>query len=149
MLILADDYPQKTTAIDATVFDEAARKNLRLYVEYPSVLPGLKVEAPRDTKTERAVVASEFFGPALPPLRILAINGLHFVPVQAKNADLVAAWRWWIDTGVYGLPKQTVPILFKHPQGNILVATTQLSRFVTARYAPQDAWRAVWRGVLG
>ena len=149
VLILADGYPQKTTAIDAAVFDEAARKKLRLYVEYPSFLPGLKVEPPRDTKTERAVVASEFFGPALPPLRILAINGLHFVPVQAENADLVAACVAGFDTAVFGLPKQTVPILFKHPQGNILVATTQLSRFVTARYAPQDAWRAVWRGVLG
>jgi hypothetical protein len=148
VLILADGYPDKTTIIDAAVFQQAAAKRLRLYVEYPAALPGLAVGSPRGTKTERAVVASARFGQDLPPLSILAVNGLRFVPVEADGAHLVAARVAGFDRAVFGLPKQTAPLLFEHPQGNILVATTQLSRFVTGRYAPQDAWHAVWRGVL-
>jgi hypothetical protein len=149
VLALADGYPSKTTAVDAACFAEAAGKKLRLYVEYPATLPGLKVEPPRSAPFERAVVASEFFGSSLPPLRILGINGLHFVPLHVEKAHLVAARVAGFDAAVFGMPQQTFPILFEHPQGNVLVATTQLSRFVTGRYAPQNAWRSVWRGVLG
>ena len=34
------------------------------------------------------------------------------------------------------------------PPGKVLVATAGLSHFVTARYAPEDAWRGLWAGVL-
>ena len=30
----------------------------------------------------------------------------------------------------------------------MLVATTKLSQFITARYAPSDAWRAIWNHVF-
>jgi hypothetical protein len=54
------------------------------------------------------------------------------------------------DTAVYGLDDvKAWPILFEHPRGGILVSTTKLSQFVTARYATQDAMQAVWRMVLG
>ena len=41
VLILADGYPDKTTIIDNELFELAVRKKLRLYVEYPSSLPGM------------------------------------------------------------------------------------------------------------
>ena len=41
VLLLADGYPEKTTAIELAVFEEAARKKLRVYVEYPASLPGV------------------------------------------------------------------------------------------------------------
>ena len=148
VLILADGYPQQTTVIEPAVLAKAAEKKLRLYVEYPAALPALKCEATRGTHTERAVVHSDFFGPALPPLRILAINGLQFVPIAVEDSHMVAARVAGFDTAVFGLPEQKFPLLFEHPQGNLLVATTQFSRFVTGRYAPQDAWQAVWRGVF-
>src|SRR5690554_6786149 len=47
VMILADGYPQKTTVIDASLFEKASQKNLRLYVEYPSYLPGIAVGKPR------------------------------------------------------------------------------------------------------
>ncbi|MCP4246285.1 MAG: hypothetical protein GY778_04475, partial [bacterium] len=81
-------------------------------------------------------------------LRILAIGGLQFVPVKTERAHIVAARVAGFDTAVYGLPETTYPILFEHPDGDILVATTKLSHFVTGRYAPTDAWRALWQGVL-
>ena len=48
MLILADGYPEKTTAVEPGVFDEAARKKLRLYVEYPAALPDVQVGPPKE-----------------------------------------------------------------------------------------------------
>ena len=45
VLILADDYPEKTTQIDATLYEKARSKKLRLYIEYPSYLPGVAIGA--------------------------------------------------------------------------------------------------------
>ncbi len=58
VLILADGYPEQTTVVEPAAFDEAARKKLRLYVEYPAQLPDLAVGPPKEIKTERGVVTS-------------------------------------------------------------------------------------------
>ena len=39
VLILADGYPQKTTALEAALFEQAGKRRLRLFVEYPAALP--------------------------------------------------------------------------------------------------------------
>ncbi len=49
VLILADRYPETTTAIDLAMFEQAAKKQLRLYVEYPAALPGVEVGQPIGT----------------------------------------------------------------------------------------------------
>ena len=41
VLLLADGYPSAVTPVDAALFAEAARKKLRVYVEYPAMLPDL------------------------------------------------------------------------------------------------------------
>jgi len=150
VLLLADGYPAKTQQIAPQVFKIAARKKLRLYVEYPSALPGLDVGQPRDTIWERGVIVSDAFGPKLRPMRIVGIHDCHFVPVVAENPHIAIAKVAGFDTAVYGLPKKDVwPILFEHPSAKVLVATTKLSQFVTARYAPTDAWAPVWQMILG
>jgi hypothetical protein len=150
LLLLADGYPSSTTVLSGDLLRRATSKRLRVYVEYPSWLPGGATGEPRDAHAERAVVRSDFFGPALPPLRILSINGLRFLPSSAVNAHLVAAQVAGFDSAVYGLPKQVYPLLYVHPANNrLLVATTKLSGFITGRYAPSDGWHAVWQGILG
>jgi hypothetical protein len=152
VLLLADGYPATTTALDAALFEEAARKKLRLYIEYPSFLPGVALSAPRGTHWERAVVASEAFAPALARLRILAIHDCRFMPMQAEHPHLVIGRVAGFDTAVYGLAGKSFPILFDLPRrdagGEVLVATTKLSHFLTARYAPGDAWQSVWKYVF-
>lgn len=149
LLLLAEGYPGSTTALSADLLAKAASKQLRVYVEYPGWLPGADPAKPRDAKVERAMVQSTFFGPDLPPLRILSINGLRFIPMTASDPHLVAAQVAGFDSAVYGLPKQTYPLLFEHPSAvRLLVSTTRLSSFVTGRYAPTNAWRAVWQGIL-
>ena len=148
VLILADGYPDRTTPVTAALFDKAAKKKLRLYVEYPSALPGLAVSAPREVHWERAVVASDTFGPTLGKLRILGLHKVRYVPVEASNSDIVLARVAGFDTAVYGLPEKDVyPVLFE--RGGVLVATTKLSQFVTARYAPLEAWAPIWNRILG
>jgi len=150
VLILADGYPEKTTELTPELFKRAAAKRLRLYVEYPGWLPEMAVGRPRGVGLERVVVASDAFGESLPRLSILAVHDCHFVPVEAPAADLVAGRVAGLARAVFGLEDvDTTPILFVHPRGDLLVSTTKLSQFVTARYATKDAMQAVWRYVLG
>ncbi len=149
VLILADGYPGKATPIAPEVLEEASRKKLRLYIEYPSALPGLELGQPRQCPWERVVVASDAFGPELPRMRILMIHDCRMLPVEAARPHLVSAWVAGFDTAVYGLPGETWPLLFEHPQGHLLVATTKLSHFVTGRYSPSDACASVWRMIFG
>ena len=46
VFILADGYPEETTSVDSSLFEKAKEKKLRLYIEYPSYLPGLKILRP-------------------------------------------------------------------------------------------------------
>src|SRR5579872_2988148 len=41
VLILANSYPTRQTPVDKALFETAARKKLRLYLEFPSQAPGL------------------------------------------------------------------------------------------------------------
>ena len=148
VMILADGYPETLTVIDAAVFEIAARKKVRLYVEFPGSLPDLDVGAVRHADWQRAVVASDAFAPDLAQMRILMIHGCRFVDVKSDSPHLVLAKVAGFDTAVYGLPEKTAPMLFEHPRGDLLVAATKLSQFVTGRYAPAGAWEAVWRWIL-
>ena len=156
VLILAEGYPEKTTQLDAGVFHKAAEKSLRLYVEFPSLVPGLQVGEPRSIAKgyyqnllERVFVASDAFSPSLEKLAILDFHDAWYVPLETANADLVLARAAGFDKAVYGLPTEGVkPILFKAPGGEVLVAATKLSRFVTARYAPVESWGIVWSWIL-
>lgn len=155
VLLLADGYPTKTTALEAGVFEAAARKRLRLYVEFPGMVPGLDFGPVTYLKTgeynaivERTVVTSDAFGPDLVKNRILMIHDCHYLPTKAANPHLVLARVEGYDRLAYGLPEATHPVLFEHPGGGVLVATTKLSQFVSARYAPAEAWGPVWRMIF-
>lgn len=157
VLILADGYPQKTTPVDNPLFEAAAGKQLRLYVEYPAVLPDIALGAPMGPRQgdwgqmlNRVIVTSDAFGPSLTKMRIVMVNDCHYLPMQASNPHLVLARVSGFDMAKFGLPQSGVhPILFEHPRGDILVSTTKLSQFVTARYAPTEAWNPVWQMILG
>ena len=149
VLILADEYPDKTTTIDNELFKTAAKKKLRLYVEYPTSLPQMNVGKVQVIDHGRGIVTSDAFGESLKKMRIVEMYDCHFVPVEADKPRMVIAKVAGYDTAVFGLPKKDVyPILFEHPEGNILIATTKLSQFVTARYGPKEAWQTIWGAVL-
>ena len=152
VLILADGYPGKTVVVDSAFYRMAFDKKLRVYVEFPSYIPGVATEEPRGTQWERAVVSSEVFAPDLNKFRILAIHDCRFIPVESSTPDIVIARIAGFDSAVYGLPGKVFPLLFKLPEtdeyGDLLISTTKLSQFITGRYAPGDAWKAIWNNIL-
>jgi hypothetical protein len=149
VLILADGYPEKTSAIELVVFEKATEKKLHLYVEYPGMLPDISIGKPKGDRLLRGVVTANYFGGALPPLRIVGINGCRYLPMQAPKPHLVLARVAGVDTAVFGLKDTpSEPLLFDHPRGNLLVATSKLSGFVSGRYMPDDAWRTIWQTIL-
>ncbi|MGH9328252.1 MAG: hypothetical protein ACRD2B_16410 [Terriglobia bacterium] len=156
VLILAESYPNQQTKLDAGAYQRAARKRLRLYVEFPSSVPGLNPGDPRlvalgkyGNVLERVVVRSNAFGPALKQMRILSLHKCHYLPVTVPDALLVMARVAGFDAAIYGLPQEGAhPILFKHPGRSILIATTKLSNFIRGRYDPAEAWAHVWRWIL-
>jgi len=147
LVLLADGYPAAPQQVDLAVLEAAADKGCRVYVEFPAALPGQALGAPREVTVERGVVASDAFAPALEAGRILTIHGCRYVPAEAEHPYLVLARVAGFDRAVFGLPAETHPVLFE-ASPHLLVATTKLSQFRTARYGPQDAWQAVWRWIL-
>ena len=155
VLLLADDYPSGRIQVDAGLFAQAAAKHLRVYVEYPSMLPDLSLGEPAYQATgaygaivERTVVTSNAFEPDLAPMRIMMINDCHYLPVTVTGAHLTLSRVEGYDYAVYGLGAVSHPILFEHPTEQILVSTTKLSQFVTGRYSPKEVWPGVWRMIL-
>ena len=115
-------------------------------------MPGIEIGATGRASWSRGVVSSNAFGAALPRLRIVGLHDCRFLPISLPRAvtpHLVLARVAGFDSAVYGLPETDVhPILFEHPAKDVLVGTTALSRFVTGRYAPVDAWPEVWSWIL-
>jgi hypothetical protein len=147
--LLADGYPDKTTQVDSLLFEKAKKKNLRLYIEYPSYLPGIKMAPPRPTLLERVVVASDSIT-NLEKMQILALHDCRFIPMNVSEPLLSAGKVAGFDRAVYGLDSSSVTaaILFKLPESGWLVSTTKLSQFVTARYAPKAAMQSIWDYIL-
>ncbi len=149
ILILADQYPNFPTEIEPAFWQQANEKNLRVFIEFPQSIPGIKAGKPRRTDLERAVVISDAFGDDLKPNRIVAIHDCHFIPIQASSSYIVLAKVAGFDTAVFGLDDVTsYPLLFEYKEKRILVSTAKLSQFVTGRYAPKKAWQAIWKMIL-
>lgn len=148
VLLLADTYPTNRLQVSEEIFKTAAEKNLRLYVEFPSFVPGINFSAPKKMNWERFVVNGNQFGSELPAMRILMAHESYVLPSTATNSLISAARVAGYDTAVYGMPTNALPVLFSLHNGNIFVATTRLSSFITGRYAPSQDWGTVWDFIL-
>ena len=149
VLLLAGGYPDTLTAVDSTLYAEAARKRLRLVVEFPVMLPGGPPDSVFAARWERGVTTGDAFAPDLGRHRIVMVHSARVAAFRADTAWLALARVAGLDAAVYGLAGTPAhPALFEVPGRDLLVATTQLSRFVTARYAPPEAWTVVWTRIL-
>lgn len=148
VFVIAGGYPEKRVPLERDFYKNAKMKSLRLYVEYPSFLPGMELPAkPIQARLERAVITSEVFGPELEPMSILGINDCHILPVKMDNPLMVLAKVAGFDKAVYGIDDvETYPLLFE--LGNMFISTTQLSNFAKGRFGPNDAWKQVWSYIL-
>ncbi|MAO15279.1 hypothetical protein J0656_11715 [Muricauda ruestringensis] len=148
-LILADSYPGERLTFPENFFNLLKERKSRFYVEFADRLPGVVTQPKNETpRYERAVVNSSFFGSSVDSLDILAVNGLTYVPVQVSEAHMVATRVAGLDSAIYGIPESTNPLLFELNGYEGLVSTTGLSNFLKGRYAPQEEWQGVWKGIL-
>ncbi len=150
VLLLASQYPDDAGAVGLSVWQTAIEKRLRVYVEYVTDVPGSPFIGVRQANWERGVVAGDALLPDLQPHRIMALHACRYLVVQAGSPMLVIARVAGFDTALYGLPDDACPLLYRSPDypEQIWAASTALSQFVTARYAPTDAWAAVWSVIL-
>ena len=148
ILALADTYPTAVLRVTSEQLEYASAKSLRLFLEYPASVAGMEIGNPQHADWDRVVVASDIFAPSLDPLSILALHGCWFLPAEAQSSHMVAARVAGYTKAVYGLPDETHPILCQLPGHDVLVALSSLSRFVTARYGPRQAWKAIWERLL-
>jgi hypothetical protein len=146
LLILADRYPAAPTPVDARFYDAAKAKRLRLYVEYPAMVPGVALSPPKRAVWERGIVATDRFDSKLPRLALFSAHGCQYLPASAPDPLLVIGRVAGFDSAVYGIPSNADPLLFQ--RGDWLIATTKLSGFVTGRYAPADRWAMIWQQIL-
>ena len=149
VLLLSDQYPTTPTKAGDMLFKMAEEKNLKLYVEYCSAIPGLEITPPQHTQWERCVVSSSAFGEQLPRLRILMAHDCYFTPVETNAESLMVLARVaGFDRAVFGLPEKKYPILFEIPDRRMFVSTTCLSNFQKGRFAPKEDWRKLWKCLL-
>src|SRR5690554_384218 len=149
VMVLADQYPNQKVDLDQNFYTTIQTKEVRAYVEFPSVVSSVETGAIQQAKKERAVVNSSMFNGFPDSLTILGINGLHYLDVNPGNGrmHIVAAKVAGFDSAIYGLPDNYVPLLYEADK-NVLVSTTNLSRFVLGRYAPAKEWGAIWVNIL-
>jgi hypothetical protein len=151
LLLLAETYPDTRTTVDDAAWQAVSDKSLRVFVEYPAAIPGISTAAPRRTHWERAVVTSDAFGDSVQRNRILAIHGCHFIPMEMQNPLISLGRVAGFDKAVYGPARDSKPVIGIHalPNGlSVMLASTKLSCFIRARYAPTDAWSAIWTYIL-
>lgn len=150
VFLLADGYPSRQTTVPDGLLTSARERRLRVFVEYPASLPGLRFGAAQPTNWERLVVSTDRLGPRLPSGRILGLPDARILPVQPAPSSswLVSARVAGFDQAVYGIPANALPVLFPAGEGDLLVATTALSRMTRNRYAPQWEWEELWNRLL-
>ena len=145
ILVLADEYPDTRVNLSVDFFNKIKTKNLRVYIEFPDSIPDIISGEVQKIKWERGVVTSDVFGPTLKNGRIVMIHNCHYVQTEAADPYLVIAKVAGFDTAIYGLDNtETHPLLFEHPNLNILISTTKISNFISGRYAPKEAWSSIW-----
>ena len=164
-MLLADGYPSTRTVITAEQAARISELGVRLYVEYPEVNEALGIVGYGDTERmgyDRAICTNpDRMGMAA--YSLLYVHGAIYAK-KAADADkltsdiesgadssvwLVNATVAGYDTADFGLTDCTpYTMLEACPKGNVLIASTKLSQFISARYAPQRRWQSLWTAVL-
>ena len=150
LFVAAEGYPEDRTQISAEQYSIARKKKVRMFIEFPSSIPGMSLpDECYHGALERAVVTSDIFGAGLPEMSLLTVNDCHIIPAEAENPVMVYAKVAGFDRAEYGLTDTDVyPLLFMH-DNMTMAAMSALSNFRTARFGPGLSWRLVWETLLG
>jgi hypothetical protein len=147
-LLLADGYPNSTTPFSPELLNLAQKRNVKIFIEFPSWIPNHELGDIKNIRRERGVIMPPGMGAGLPEYRILLLNDCHYIPTNTNNPLLSIAHVAGYDRAVFGAPEDAAPILFEMPERNLLVSTTSLSCFIQARYGPEAQIRALWKWIF-
>lgn len=163
IMVLADAYP---TLTKITISEEEKaileEKAIRLYVEYPenNDLLGISYDGTAVMGHNRVIVTNKDAFGFDKEQYLLYAHGAQFVkkaPALTSDKKTVEdpATTWLVsakvagyDTASFGLTDCT-PYTLLEVNGNVMVATTKFSQFISARYAPYGRWQNIWDGILG
>ena len=140
LIITAPLYPSSGASVSPGQWKLLKKKGVRVFVEFPSVLPGGAVPSIYQAEWERGVVTDASLG--LPEMSVLGMGGCHIMKTEARKPLMVLAKVAGFDTAVFGLEDtESWPLLYR--EGKTLVATTSFSRCLVARYGPTASWERV------
>ncbi|GEO02512.1 hypothetical protein AAE02nite_01760 [Adhaeribacter aerolatus] len=147
ILFLAGGYPAKKLSLPEQVWEIAARKKLRLYIEYPAVAKQLPVaDSVLQTQLERGIITTSKMKGA-DSLDLIGIHNSSVIKAKSSQALLMVGKVAGFDVAQYGIADvKTYPLLFQHKYS--LVATTKLSNSITGRFGPVDHLRPVWEHIF-
>jgi len=149
VFLLAEEYPRKGTTLPKELLEAARQKKLKLYVEYPEMVLGTKTGEAQTIVFERLIAPDGFMG-ALKAGALLMLNGCWHKPYFTKGPGLLCLGKVaGYDQMAFGMPEKYDVILdWLDEEEDVLIATSCLSRFVTARYLPTESWKAVWSKIF-
>ena len=158
IMVLADKYPNTATVITDAQSSKINELGVRLYVEYPQNSESLGIVGYEGTKAmdyDRAIVMDDD-AMGMEIYSLLYVHGAQYVTkTDISNSWLVAAKVAGYDTAEYydeetGELTDCTPysMLEVNEAGNVLIASTKLSQFINARYAPYARWQSLWMSVI-
>ena len=158
IMVLADKYPGTATAITAAQASKINELGVRVYVEYPQNNEALGIVGYEGTKAmdyDRAIVIDDD-AMGMEMYSLLYVHGAQYATKSdISNSWLVAAKVAGYDTAEYydeetGELTDCTPysMLEVNDAGNVLIASTKLSQFINARYAPYARWQSLWMSVI-
>jgi hypothetical protein len=153
VLLLSDHYPIADLSLSIQLIQKIREKKLKLYAEYPLSVEDITTGLPVTIKYERLVVCSGFFGSNPKKNSILMINGcwLRSLPQNTNlSSDILCLAKVaGYDELAFGMPQQKQTVLcFLYNDQDLLISTTCLSGFITARHSPKCRWQGLWEGIL-
>ena len=158
IMVLADNYPNSTTAITESQAAAIYNLGIRIYIEYPSNNVDLGISGYSGTGVmgyDRAIV-TDAAALGIPEYSLLYVHGAQYV----KKTDISRSWLVnatvvgydtveFYDEATGALTDCTpYSMLEVNANGNVLVASTKLSQFISARYAPYARWQSLWHSVF-
>lgn len=149
LIIVADNYPRTKVYISEDQYELIAKKNIRMYIEYPSIIPGREISNEAyEASLERGVITSNFFGKTLPPMSIIGLNGCYLIKMKRVHNPIISfAKVAGFDRADYGLEDtEAWPLLFI--EKNNIICASSFSVFKQARYGPVESWKTVWERII-
>lgn len=152
IMVLADNYPNSPTTISDSQATQINNLGVRLYVEYPKNNAKLGITDYNLTDVmgyDRAIV-KDSGATGLEKNSLLYVHGAEFVMKKnINNSWLVNATVAGYDTADFGLVDcDPYSLLEVNSSGTALIASTKLSQFITARYAPYERWQKLWLSII-